>query len=83
MKYFDSGDYNMAKDSARKKGFPVPPSSTAQDSKMLQAAQEKALLQESTGETIPTPNNVPARKTSTCINTQAIHPITLRAGLQS
>ncbi|XP_064620318.1 cAMP-regulated phosphoprotein 19-like [Lineus longissimus] len=83
MKYFDSGDYNMAKDSAKKKGLGLmmPPACTPQETK-LQADQEKAILQESTGGTIPTPENVPARKTSTCINTQ-VHPITLRAGLQS
>ena len=53
LKYFDSGDYNMAKATAKNKQIPA----------------ERKLLNESTGEKIPTPENVPARKTS--INT---HP---------
>lgn len=55
MKYFDSGDYNMAKANAKNKKIPM-------EQKVLNPG-------ESTGETIPTPENVPVRKTS--INT---HP---------
>ncbi|KAK7484509.1 hypothetical protein BaRGS_00024265 [Batillaria attramentaria] len=47
-KYFDSGDYNMAKAAMKK---PLPP-------------QEKMLLQESIGEGIPTPEDLPPRKPS-------------------
>jgi len=54
-KYFDSGDYNMAMAKCKNKKVP--------------AGEKPKLLDEVTGETIPTPENVPVRKTS--INT---HP---------
>lgn len=50
-KYFDSGDYNMAKAAINNPKKPLPP-------------EEKMLLQESIGEGIPTPENLPARKPS-------------------
>lgn len=50
-KYFDSGDYNMAKAAINNPKKPLPP-------------QEKMLLQESIGEGIPTPENLPPRKPS-------------------
>ncbi|KAL2093410.1 hypothetical protein ACEWY4_010722 [Coilia grayii] len=48
QKYFDSGDYNMAKAKMKNKQLPA-------------AAPEKA---EITGEHIPTPQDLPQRKTS-------------------
>ncbi|KAL5005232.1 hypothetical protein ScPMuIL_018688 [Solemya velum] len=48
QKFFDSGDYNMAKAKMKTVKKPV----------------EKTMLQESTGETIPTPENLPPRKPS-------------------
>nr|ACO10883.1 cAMP-regulated phosphoprotein 19 [Caligus rogercresseyi] len=51
QKYFDSGDYQMAKQS-QKGGTRRYPASVP------------VLAQPSTGETIPTPESVPARKTS-------------------
>ncbi|KAK7116394.1 cAMP-regulated phosphoprotein 19-like [Littorina saxatilis] len=50
-KYFDSGDYNMAKAAINNPKKPLPP-------------QEKMLLQESIGEGIPTPEDLPPRKPS-------------------
>ncbi|XP_025076802.1 cAMP-regulated phosphoprotein 19-like isoform X1 [Pomacea canaliculata] len=50
-KYFDSGDYNMAKAAMNNPKKPLPP-------------QEKILLQESIGEGIPTPEDLPPRKPS-------------------
>lgn len=50
-KYFDSGDYNMAKAAINNPKKPLPPS-------------EKLLLQESIGEGIPTPEDLPPRKPS-------------------
>ncbi|XP_076443345.1 cAMP-regulated phosphoprotein 19-A-like [Babylonia areolata] len=50
-KYFDSGDYNMAKAAINNPKKPLPP-------------EEKMLLQESIGEGIPTPETLPARKPS-------------------
>lgn len=44
QKYFDSGDYNMAKAKGQKRSVPVVP--------------------QPTGEAIPTPDNLPTRKTS-------------------
>uniref|UniRef100_T1JK59 Alpha-endosulfine n=1 Tax=Strigamia maritima TaxID=126957 RepID=T1JK59_STRMM len=44
QKYFDSGDYNMAKAKGGKSRVPI--------------------LQQPTGEAIPTPDNLPTRKTS-------------------
>jgi len=44
QKYFDSGDYNMAKATGQKRSIPVVP--------------------QPTGEAIPTPDNLPTRKTS-------------------
>ncbi|XP_013403101.1 cAMP-regulated phosphoprotein 19 [Lingula anatina] len=54
-KYFDSGDYNMAKAIVNKKKVLAP-----------QQAEEtkQALLQEVTGDEIPTPDSVPHRKSS-------------------
>ncbi|XP_077989015.1 alpha-endosulfine-like [Glandiceps talaboti] len=51
-RYFDSGDYNMAKQTAKQKN--TPPSN------------EKLPLppQLQTGDTIPTPNDIPQRKSS-------------------
>jgi hypothetical protein len=51
QKYFDSGDYNMAKAAINNPKKPLPPS-------------EKLLLQESIGEGIPTPEDLPPRKPS-------------------
>lgn len=51
QKYFDSGDYNMAKAAINNPKKPLPP-------------QEKMLLQESIGEGIPTPEDLPPRKPS-------------------
>lgn len=51
QKYFDSGDYNMAKAAMNNPKKPLPP-------------QEKILLQESIGEGIPTPEDLPPRKPS-------------------
>ncbi|KAK6179350.1 cAMP-regulated phosphoprotein 19 [Patella vulgata] len=50
-KYFDSGDYNMAKAKLNNPKKPLNQS-------------EKLLIQESIGEAIPTPENLPARKPS-------------------
>lgn len=51
QKYFDSGDYNMAKAAMNNPKKPLP-------------LQEKLLLQESIGEGIPTPEDLPPRKPS-------------------
>jgi len=51
QKYFDSGDYNMAKAKMGTSTKPVP-------------AGQKLLLPGSTGDAIPTPDTVPQRKTS-------------------
>lgn len=50
QKYFDSGDYNMAKAKVKNKQFPT-----------AGAATEKA---EITGDHIPTPQDLPQRKPS-------------------
>ncbi|KAL8597788.1 hypothetical protein ACOMHN_004903 [Nucella lapillus] len=50
-KFFDSGDYNMARAAINNPKRPLP-------------AQEKMLLQESIGEGIPTPKDLPPRKPS-------------------
>ncbi|ESP00666.1 hypothetical protein LOTGIDRAFT_149783 [Lottia gigantea] len=50
-KYFDSGDYNMAKAKLNNPKKPLNQS-------------EKFLIEESVGEAIPTPENLPARKAS-------------------
>lgn len=51
QKYFDSGDYNMAKAKITNPKKPLAPT-------------EKMILQESIGETIPTPEDLPPRKAS-------------------
>ncbi|XP_067666677.1 cAMP-regulated phosphoprotein 19-A-like [Haliotis asinina] len=51
QKYFDSGDYNMAKAKMNNPKRPLAPN-------------EKLFLQESIGETIPTPETLPPRKLS-------------------
>jgi len=50
QKYFDSGDYNMARAKLSKSKPPPPP--------------ENIIKQEAVGETIPTPENIQARKPS-------------------
>jgi len=51
QKFFDSGDYNMAKQGSKRPGAP---------GRMM----IPVLAQPPTGDTIPTPDTVPARKTS-------------------
>ncbi|CAL1543108.1 unnamed protein product [Lymnaea stagnalis] len=51
QKYFDSGDYAMAKAKLSAKSKPTPP-------------PEKIIKAEAVGETIPTPENIQARKPS-------------------
>ncbi|KAK3593759.1 hypothetical protein CHS0354_014292 [Potamilus streckersoni] len=51
QKYFDSGDYNMAKAKLNNPKKPLAPS-------------EKMMLQESIGDAIPTPEVLPPRKAS-------------------
>ncbi|CAG5125379.1 unnamed protein product [Candidula unifasciata] len=51
QKYFDSGDYAMAKAKLSAKSKPPPP-------------PEKIIKAEAVGETIPTPENIQARKPS-------------------
>lgn len=51
QKYFDSGDYAMAKAKLSGKSKPPPP-------------PEKIIKAEAVGETIPTPENIQARKPS-------------------
>lgn len=51
QKFFDSGDYNMAKAKMGGVNKPLPPN-------------QKLLLPASTGDAIPTPETVPQRKTS-------------------
>ncbi len=56
QKYFDSGDYQMAKQQKA-----VPPSTA----KVAAAVTPSVpLLGQSTGDAIPTPDSVPTRKTS-------------------
>ena len=84
QKYFDSGDYQMAKQKSRLPGAPgipgtvVAPAPSSAASAAAPPAMAAAssgggpsrltiptgLGQPATGETIPTPSNVPARKTS-------------------
>lgn len=51
QKYFDSGDYNMAKAKMNNPKTPLAPT-------------EKMILQESIGDAIPTPESLPPRKPS-------------------
>ena len=51
QKYFDSGDYNMAKAKMNNPKKPLP-------------AQEKLILQETLGDAIPTPETLATRKPS-------------------
>lgn len=51
QKYFDSGDYNMAKAKMNNTKTPLAPT-------------EKMILQESIGDAIPTPESLPPRKPS-------------------
>ncbi|XP_059163326.1 cAMP-regulated phosphoprotein 19-like [Physella acuta] len=51
QKYFDSGDYAMAKAKLSAKSKPLPP-------------PERIIKAEAVGETIPTPENIQARKPS-------------------
>jgi len=60
QKYFDSGDYNMAKAAVGKGRLPV--STLSHPSPPPPSASPTGLLP--TGDTIPTPECLPARKTS-------------------
>ncbi|KAK2718261.1 cAMP-regulated phosphoprotein 19-like [Artemia franciscana] len=60
QKYFDSGDYNMA----RQRG----PTTTA--------PKFQPALQQPTGDTIPTPESIPSRKTSILTSKRSVPPIT-------
>lgn len=69
-KYFDSGDYNMAKAKILK-----------QKPHVLPAQTEEAILHESTGDTIATPDSVPAvRKKSVVVSAPGEPPNTAIPG---
>ncbi|CAH8561674.1 unnamed protein product [Heterobilharzia americana] len=70
-KYFDSGDYNMARAKILQQQKHVLPPQT-----------EEAILHESTGETMATPDSVPAvRKKSilSLASTDSVNPVTASA----
>ncbi|VDM01278.1 unnamed protein product [Schistocephalus solidus] len=70
IKYFDSGDYNMAKAKLPSKSLASSANPTATTAADLSAATPEV----STGDTIPTPDNVPAvRKKALQAMTAAEH----------